>query len=134
MACPEPRSESVLELEFELFELEVELELLLLLFLERLQAKTTKTKRPAASQAGWCLISSFSGDQSPKDKAVKPPLPGWLQANERYHVRHWNQAGLHMLVPGAASTPERCEHDCRCRQYYHASHWDSRLRLRLRFR
>jgi hypothetical protein len=43
--------------------------LLLFVFLERLQAKTTKAKRPAASHAGWCLISSFSGDQDPKDKA-----------------------------------------------------------------
>jgi hypothetical protein len=67
IAAPEPSSDEVLELELELeFELEL---LVVLLFLERLQARTTKTRRPAASQAGWCFISSFSGVVVKKDKA-----------------------------------------------------------------
>src|SRR6266850_951708 len=49
---PDPWSLAVLD-----FELEFELELV---FLLRLQASTAKTKRPAASQAGWCFILRFS--------------------------------------------------------------------------
>src|SRR2546423_12164655 len=82
--APDPWSLAVLEVELE-FELE-------LVFLLRLQASTAKTKRPAASQAGWCFILRSSE---------------WLALNKKSHATAARVAASERKISRPSLEPNR---------------------------